>query len=152
MPCPSCRRPMGPDTPCSTCVTAAKEIKEILRVSGKVTVQYFERDVFVGERLAHSSSMAYGGGHYSSYWPNTAYFCPTCGDLWAREIYQFHFDYEPLPKSSWVVEIRRCVRCGDGTFLAGQDIDKIENEALLRRELAALIYNFERNQNASNLS
>ena len=104
-------------------------------------VQYFERDQFVGERRAYCGGVSTpSGGHHSAYWPHTAYFCPSCGEIWARAINQFEFDYEPLVPGSWVTEQRRCVECGDGYLLVGQELhlDHVSPE-LIQREFALLI-------------
>ena len=43
---------------------------------------------------------------------NTAFFCPECGDIWARRVFA---DLPPLQE--WRVELRYCPRHGDGTML-----------------------------------
>lgn len=109
-----------------------------MSASGNATVQYFEGKSFVGEREVYCCGASMGGKSFSAFWPHTAYFCPHCGELWGRAIYQFHFEYFPIPRASWVVESRRCVRCGDGTFLVGQSLENV-SEDLLRRELLAIL-------------
>lgn len=89
-------------------------------LSGNATVRYFERDQFIGSRETYCCGYADSSGKRSSaYWPNTAYVCPVCGELWARAIYEHHFQYEPIPQAPWIVEVRRCAEHGDGYFLVG---------------------------------
>jgi hypothetical protein len=108
--------------------------------SGTTTVQFFEGNSFVGSRRVYCCG--YEG--QSAYWPHTAYFCPVCGELWGRAIYQHEFDYKPIPQNSWVIETRRCVKHGDGTFLQDSQIDHCDR-AILTRELLALIENWKPN-------
>ena len=106
---------------------------------GIALVQYFEHDQFVGTRRTYCCSASEAGVSFSAYWPHTAYFCPKCGDLWAREIFTYEFDYAPRVRSSWAVESRPCVSCGDGQLLSGHhSLDNVDS-ALLTRELLALL-------------
>lgn len=108
--------------------------------SGNATVTYLEQDRFVGSREVYCCGYAPTSGvTVSAYWPHTAYFCPRCGSLWGRAIYDYHFDYAPIPKGSWAIESRPCVRCGDGQFLYGHDSLEGVSPELLTRELLALI-------------
>lgn len=43
---------------------------------------------------------------------NTAYFCPECGDIWARRVFT-----HAAPLTGWAVENRYCEKHGDGTLL-----------------------------------
>lgn len=53
---------------------------------------------------------------YSQYGPpkmeHEAYFCPVCGDIWARRLEGNHMD------SEWSVTPRACVTHGDGSLFA----------------------------------
>jgi len=110
--------------------------------SGNATVQYFEGGSYVGEREIYCCGYTPSfGERVSAYWPHTAYFCPICGEIWGRAIYQHHFTYSPIPKNSWVVETRRCVKHGDGTFLTSQVLDHCDRN-ILNRELLAILENF----------
>ena len=122
---------------------------------GIAEVQYFEHDSFVGTRRMYCCGYSEAGKSYSAFWPHTAYFCPKCGDLWGRAIYSYQFDYQPIPRSSWVVESRPCVGCGDGQFLYAQSLEGC-SPPLLLRELAALLegtsYEYNRNFPAADQS
>ena len=110
--------------------------------SGNSTVLYLEGSSPVGEREVYCCGYAPAPGiSVSAHWPHTAYFCPVCGEIWGRAIYQHHFSYSPIPKNSWVVETRRCVKHGDGTFLTGQSLEHTSYK-LLTRELLALLENY----------
>jgi hypothetical protein len=110
--------------------------------SGNSTVQYFEGNTYVGDREVYCCGYARSSGdRFSAFWPHTAYFCPICGELWGRAIYQYHFTYSPIPTDSWVVEVRRCVKHGDGTFLNSQLLDHCSTR-LLTRELLAILENW----------
>lgn len=110
---------------------------------GTATVLYLERDTPVGSRRSYCCGYRSPSGVPSSaFWPHTAYFCPHCGEIWARAIYTFDFAYAPIPRDSWVVEKRPCVEHGDGQLLFGQwDLDGCSPE-LLTRELLALMENY----------
>lgn len=103
-------------------------------------VMYMERDSFIGERVMDTAGITVSDTPYTACYPNTAYFCPVCGELWGRSIYSaIDFTYRPyVTDSSWIVETRRCVRHGDGTFLTGLPLDNCDKE-LLTRELLALL-------------
>lgn len=88
--------------------------------SGNAILRYFERDQYIGRREVYCCGYAPASGKsVSAYWPNLAYFCPECGEIWARGIYEYGFDYQPIPPSPWVVETRRCAEHGDGYLLVG---------------------------------
>jgi hypothetical protein len=106
-------------------------------------MQYFEDGEFVGQRELITGSCSYDGQSWSGYWPHTAYFCPTCGLIWAREIRTAHFDYKPIPEDSWVIEKRRCARHGDGYLLSGLTYSALSDCSLplLKREALLLCIN-----------
>lgn len=110
-------------------------------VDGNARILYFEKGVFQGERACYlPGHMRASGERISCYWPNTAYFCPSCGEIWARAVFDFSFDYKPLPQAAWVAEIRKCAEHGDGHLLIGQDDSSLSfcSTKLLARE--ALLY------------
>ena len=110
----------------------------LVKTDGPATVQYFERDAYVGSRRMYCCGASSAGESFSAYWPHTAYFCPVCGDLWGREVIQPEFDYAPRVSGPWVIERRRCVEHGDGQFLVGKDLDYVSLELLTREFLALL--------------
>jgi hypothetical protein len=97
--------------------------------------QYFEGRQYVGSRRAAIPDVP-------DFWPSVAYFCPTCGELWGRMIYQFPEDYTTRSTVAWMIERRRCVKHGDGQFLVGYDLHPLENfsSGLLKREAEVLLY------------
>lgn len=103
---------------------------------GNATLLYFEGQSFVGQR----SVFCCGYENQSAYWPNIAYFCAECGELWAKMIYDFHFTYLPIPQTKWITEGRRCVRCGNGSLLEthGIDLDTCSDNLITREFLALL--------------
>ena len=109
--------------------------------SGTALVHYFERDQPVGTRQMHCCGYLSASGQRSSgYWPNTAYFCPCCGELWGRAIYDHQYDYQPFVATSWVIETRRCAEHGDGSFLSGYNAEHLPfcSHELLKREATIL--------------
>jgi len=76
--------------------------------SGNATLSTFE-----DERLASAIEVyccgAEGGG--SAFWPHIAWFCEECGELWKREVYDYHFDYCPRPAGRWKVSSDLCPKC-----------------------------------------
>lgn len=115
--------------------------------TGDAIVRYFEGSALVGQRRVYCCgySAARGASPISAHWPHTAYFCPTCGEVWARAIYDYAFAYESLPSLQgllWSVEIRRCPEHGDGTLLTGhlQHLSEC-NLGLLQREALVLSQN-----------
>ena len=140
MPCSICHRP-GIEGTCPVCQAWQKEQSSQPRHQGNSTVQYFEGSAFIGQREMYCYGTRVGGGpSLSAYWPHTAFFCPVCGEIWGRAIYQHSFDYQPIPQDSWVIESRRCVKHGDGLFLSTQLLESCSHP-LLRRELLALLEN-----------
>lgn len=112
-----------------------------MSIDGNATILYFEYERPVGSRLQYCCGYApTKGERRSAYWPCTAYVCPICGELWGREILDYHFQYSPIPKTSWVVETRRCPSHGDGTFLSGYAGDHLSqcSTELLHREALIL--------------
>jgi hypothetical protein len=112
-------------------------------VSGRILMRYFEGDEYVGERGLITGACRYDDKTWSGYWPNVAYFCPTCGLTWAREIRTPLFDYRPIPEAVWAIEIRRCVKHGDGYLLTGLTDSALADctLGLLKREALLLCIN-----------
>lgn len=118
-----------------------------LQPTGNAVMRYYEKDQLVGTRRLYCCGYSASAKSpvISAYWPHLAFFCPTCGEIWARGIYDYDFDYEPRSNLSalhWLVESRRCPEHGDGTLLSGylhhlSDCDK----ALLAREALVLSLN-----------
>jgi len=100
---------------------------------GQATILYFESEALVGRQ--HVYCCGTDGGR-SAYYPNLAWFCPACGSLWARAIYDFLFEYAPIPGTAWIVKSRLCVPCGDGRLL--DDLEGADRNLLIRELFAAL--------------
>lgn len=116
----------------------------IMSVDGNATVHYFEGNQFVGSRLAYCCGYATSSDErHSAYWPCTAYFCPHCGEIWGRAVYDFSFTYSPIPSALWVIENRRCPSHGDGYFLTGLGEASLSacTSGLLKREAHLLCLN-----------
>ena len=139
MPCPSCGKP-GPDLPCPTCISHEKEMAQRASVMGQAKAIYLESGRCVGERVLSIQPVQVGGTYHSAYLPSTAYFCPYCGEIWAREIISLPPNYKPIPKTSWAVEHRACPEHGDGYLLVGKDLDNC-SLSLLKREVELLFLN-----------
>ncbi len=110
-------------------------------VDGNALVHYFEGSALQGTRLQYCCGYAPSSGErVSAYWPNTAYFCPVCGEIWGRAVLVPSFQYKPIPQTPWVVESRRCVQHGDGFFLSGYAGDHLSScsRELLKREALIL--------------
>lgn len=112
-----------------------------MSTSGPATIHYLDGNQYLGCRQHYCCGY---NEAWSAYWPNIAYFCPSCGELWARAVYEHHFSYKPIPQDGWRMEVRACIKCGDGTLLAGDFLDSASPE-LLTRELLALLerYHYE---------
>lgn len=83
------------------------------RTNGNATLSIFE-----AARLASSSEVyccGYEGGH-SAFWPHLAWFCPECGEIWRREVYDYHFTYRPIPPAKWIVREDLCPGCAPQIF------------------------------------
>lgn len=106
-----------------------------MNTSGGATLHYLDGDQYLGCRQHYCCGYSESR---SAYWPNTAFFCQHCGTLWARAIYEYHFDYKPIPQTPWKIELKACVKCGDGTLLNGDFLDGASPELILRELLALL--------------
>jgi hypothetical protein len=104
----------------------------------KVAFHYFERDSFVGSRDVQLEARDAEGRLFYPFCPNTAYFCPQCGELWGRQVQDGETEYSSRGWPSWTIERRPCVEHGDGQMLFAQPLDGASPE-LLTRELLALI-------------
>lgn len=113
-----------------------------MSTSGSATIYYLDQDQsLLGQREIYCCGY---NESRSAYWPNLAFFCPSCGNLWARAIFSFDFTYVPIPQEAWKIFIRPCARCGDGTLLSNDSLSGASPE-LLTRELLALLerYHYE---------
>lgn len=111
-----------------------------MSTSGGATLHYLDGDQYLGCREVCCAGYT---EQHSAYYPNTAFFCTQCGELWARAVYNFSFDYVPIPQTPWAITLRPCVKCGDGTLL-DTSLEGASLE-LLTRELLALLerYHYE---------
>lgn len=96
----------------------------------QVTLQFFERDAYIGSCTTERSWAYTDCVTDSRHWPHTAYFCAVCGLLWARSVAQAN---RPLPPR-WALIHARCPSHGGGSLLCTSDIGGADAE-LLRREL-----------------
>lgn len=126
------------DWHCETCAANLKYNSGLKQMSGIANVLYYAQGSLVGTRRTYCCSASDSGTTFSAYWPNTAYFCPHCGDIWGRSIYEFQFDYAPRVRVPWVIESRNCLAHGDGTFLISVPLSDCDSP-LLTRELLALL-------------
>jgi len=78
------------------------------RTSGNATLSTFEGSRLVSTALVYCCG--YEGGR-SAFWPHRATFCPECGEVWRREVYDYHFDYEPIPSGHWRIVSDECPAC-----------------------------------------
>lgn len=109
------------------------------------TVMYFEGNRLAGTRETYCCGYAPSSDkRVSAYWPNTAYFCPVCGEIWGRAVYDHHFQYRPIPQTPWAIESRRCVEHGDGLLLSGygeESLPSCSRELLAREALILILQN-----------
>lgn len=113
-------------------------------LSGNATLHYSVADnVPVGVRKMYCCGYSEGGNSYSAYWPNQAYFCEVCGELWGRVICYYEFDYQPRFKERWKIHSKCCAECGGGEFLRDDQLEGADKE-LLTRELNVLITQYEK--------
>ena len=113
-----------------------------MSIDGNATVRYFEGNQFIGSRLIYCCGYASTSGQrHSAYWPNIAFFCPGCGEIGGRAVYDHHFQYQPIISAPWNIETRRCVQHGDGYFLSGYGESSLPDcsRELLKREALILI-------------
>lgn len=143
MSCEICRRP-GIIGLCSVCEGWLKHMAHRETFGGQIRALYFEGGQLVGERIFVGKVYEDSSGSCSSYYnPNKAMFCHTCGELWARVIHEYSFEYRPMLRTAWDLEHRLCPRCGDGQLLFNTDLDGC-SKSLLRRETELLLF-LERN-------
>lgn len=109
---------------------------------GAARVTYWTGNIFLGDRRQYCAL----SGEHSCYYPNRIFFCPVCGDVWAREVWQFEFPYSPRPHlPSWVSESSPCEAHGGGLLLPDTLGDPSSySPQLLRRESLVLIRQTER--------
>lgn len=100
----------------------------------RVEVLYFEGNQYIGSLRAERSWLSADEIATSRYWPNTAYWCQDCGEIWARSITQAPI---PLPQAWGLVHLR-CPQHGAGWLVSWTDLDKAD-EALTRREFLVTI-------------
>jgi predicted RNA-binding Zn-ribbon protein involved in translation (DUF1610 family) len=114
------------------------------QIDGNATLRFLESSRFVGEIRQYCCGYASPSGERSSaYWPNIAFICPQCGELWARAVYSFEFTYRPIPLARWVVKARHCPECGDGHLIPPDtDLATVSPE-LLKREVFLLLFSKE---------
>jgi len=75
--------------------------------SGHATLTTFEGSDVKQERIYCAGTPP----NHSCYYPNVAWFCPECGEIWRRQVYSFEFTYRPLPAEKWKVYSTHCRAC-----------------------------------------
>lgn len=75
--------------------------------SGHAQVTTFEGSDVHSERVYCAGTPP----NNSAYYPNVAWFCPECGEIWRRQVYTFEFSYRPLVEEKWKVYSSRCLAC-----------------------------------------
>ena len=107
----------------------------------EVIISFFEGNAFIGQARAECGTVDVARTQYHAYWPNTAYFCPACGELWGRRVHEFKFNYHPYYQGvGWEVVSHRCPKDGGGEFLAyDRFLEGTYDKALLTRELLVLL-------------
>jgi len=81
---------------------------DLQRTDGNATLSTFEFGVPVAEDRVYCCGTPPGR---SAYYPHLAAFCPECGELWRREVYTYHFNYQPIPSGLWKVREDLCPLC-----------------------------------------
>jgi len=80
---------------------------------GNATLSTFEGDHLISAELVYCCG--YEGGR-SAFWPHRAWFCPECGTIWRRAVYEYHFSYTPIPSGAWRVTLEDCPACTQLAF------------------------------------
>ena len=101
----------------------------------QVTVQYFEGSAYVGSEILERLWLSSDQIATSYWWPNTAYWCGHCGEIWGWAITQATVS---LPQT-WAIRHRRCAKHGDGEFLSWSDLEAADPD-LLRREFLLTLW------------
>jgi len=102
------------------------------------TVHYYEGSQLIGSREIWCALVRTAGDHVASvFYPNIAHFCQECGEIWAREIMAFSFDYQPLLAKKWSAREQLCPMHGGGELL-GEHLDQYPL-SLLKREFNLLL-------------
>jgi hypothetical protein len=83
---------------------------------GNATVQYFEHGRLVGSRRLYCCGAMQAGESFSAYWPHVAYVCPYCGEIWAREVYIYEFEYAPRIPEPWQIRTQPCAEHGGDIY------------------------------------
>lgn len=102
------------------------------------TVRYIRASYFVGDRFVGSSYdyVLRTNGEAVAIWLRpVAYFCPYCGEVWARKLYQAGCG---LPVD-FLIEMQPCVRHNSGLLLAWSYSNNEPDRNLLLREVSLLL-------------
>ena len=106
-----------------------------MTLSGLITITYTVWGHHLGSVRHYACGFAEGGESYSAHWPSVAFFCPNCGDIWARGTVEHHFPYAPKVNTPWTLETVFCALHGNGSLIPTQQLDHAD-EVLLKRELS----------------
>lgn len=102
--------------------------------TNEVVFQYFEHGAYVGSERREYRWRPGGYLTEQRYWPQTAYFCAECGEIWLRCIAQTD-GYRP---PGWAIRHVRCAEHGEGFLLSWADLEGADYELLTRELLATL--------------
>lgn len=83
------------------------------RADGNATLSRFIQDRLTGTEEVYCCGTP---TDRSAFWPHRASFCPECGEIWKREVYTYHFSYQPIPHDKWRVEEDLCPTCTETIF------------------------------------
>jgi hypothetical protein len=99
-------------------------------LNGLITRTYYLDALPLGQLTFHACGYSEGGQSYSAHWPHLAYFCDTCGRIWAEGRNEYHFDYSPLPVAKWKVEVIGCEQHNGGVLVPTEYLCYADNDLL----------------------
>lgn len=88
-----------------------------MNLQGEARLDYYDSSRHLGSVRKYLCGCTEGGESHSGYFPNLAYFCIECGEIWARGVYTYEFEYQPLPTGKWRTLERPCIIHGGGLLI-----------------------------------
>lgn len=79
---------------------------------GHAAASWYEKNRLIGVGREYLCGASQGGVSFSAYWPHSAFFCPVCGEIWARKVFEYEFNYRPLSSSPWTCLTKNCDKHG----------------------------------------